>query len=150
MLKTMNLVIKLNESKGDHLHRVIISVGSNIEAAKNIARCYEILVAETTLLAAADVIQTSPVGYQFQPDFLNTAYLIETPLDRVPFNHYLKAVEDRMGRLKGPIKAGPRTIDLDIVIWDGVILTDDFYCHDYVRVPVQELLDTCAMVVHRP
>ena len=55
-----------------------------------------------------------------------------------------------MGRLKGPIKSGPRTIDLDIVIWDGVVLTDDFYCHDYVRVPVQELLDTCAMVVYRP
>lgn len=143
-------MITLNKSEGDQLHRVIISVGSNIEAARNIARCYEILAGETSLLAAADVIQTSPVGYQFQPDFLNTAYLIETPLERVPFNRYLKAVEERMGRLKGPIKSGPRTIDLDIIIWDGVILTDDFYCHDYVRVPVQALLDTCAMVIHRP
>lgn len=140
----------MNKSGDDNPHRGIISVGSNIEAVRNIARCYEILAAETTLLAAADVIQTSPVGYQFQPDFLNTAYLIETPLGRAPFNRYLKAVEERMGRLKGPIKSGPRTIDLDIIIWDGVILTDDFYCHDYVRVPVQALLDTCAMVAHRP
>ncbi|WP_438951929.1 2-amino-4-hydroxy-6-hydroxymethyldihydropteridine diphosphokinase [Porticoccus sp.] len=140
---------KLSESGAGVLHRVIISVGSNIEAAKNIARCHEILAAETILLASAKVIQTSPVGYQFQPDFLNTAYLIETPLEKLSFNRYLKAVEERMGRLKGPIKSGPRAIDLDIVIWDDLILTDDFYCHDYVRLPVQELLDTCSMVVRR-
>lgn len=143
-------MVKLSKSGGGHLHRGIISVGSNIEADRNIAHCYEILAAETTLLAAADVIQTSPVGYQFQPDFLNTAYLVETFLEREPFNRYLKSVEDRMGRLKGPIKSGPRTIDLDIVIWDGVVLTDDFYCHDYVRVPVQELLDAFSMIVYSP
>ena len=140
----------MNESGGDHLHQVVVSVGSNIEAARNIARCHEILAAETTLVAAADVIQTSPVGYQYQPDFLNTAYLIETPLERVAFNRYLKSVEERMGRMKGPIKSGPRTIDLDIVIWNDRVLTDDFYCHDYVRMPVQQLLDACAIVVRRP
>lgn len=149
MPKITNRVLKLSKFEGG-FHQVIVSAGSNIEAANNIARCYEVLAAETTLLAVAEVIQTSPVGYQFQPDFLNTAYLIETPSERVLFNRYLKSVEDRMGRLRGPIKSGPRTIDLDIVIWDGVILTDDFFYHDYVRVPVQELLDTYSIVAHRP
>ncbi len=132
------------------LHRAIVSVGSNIEPAKNIAEARQILADETCLLATADIIETTPVGYQHQPDFLNTAYLIETELEREAFNTYLKAVEDRLGRVRGPIKSGPRTIDLDLVVWDGELLTDDYYCYQYVSVPVDQLAFAWDIAVHSP
>lgn len=132
------------------LHRAIVSVGSNIEPAKHIAEARQILADETCLLAAADIIETAPVGYQHQPDFLNTAYLIETELEREAFNTYLKAVEDRLGRVRGPIKSGPRAIDLDLVVWDGDLLTDDYYHHQYVSVPVDQLAFAWDIELHSP
>ena len=122
------------------MHRVIISVGSNIEPEKNIAKSREILAEETSLLGEATVIKTLPVGYQDQPDFLNSAFYLETPLEKDDFNAYLKTVEQQLGRVKGSIKSGPRTIDLDIIIWDGEVVHDDYYDKDYVIRPLQELI----------
>ena len=127
-----------------------MSVGSNIDPAKHIERARQILADETCLLAAADIIETAPVGYQDQPDFLNTAYLVETELGREAFNAYLKSVEDRLGRVRGPIKSGPRTIDLDLVVWDGNLLTEDYHCFRYVSDPVDEIAAAWSIDVHSP
>ena len=121
-------------------HVVIISVGSNISPIENLSRSQAILESEAQLIAVADVIETTPVGYAQQPNFLNTAYLIKTDLDYDDLNRYLKSVEDRLGRERGPIKSGPRTIDLDIVIWDGEVLTNDYHQQEYVYIPVNQLL----------
>ncbi|MEZ5529082.1 MAG: 2-amino-4-hydroxy-6-hydroxymethyldihydropteridine diphosphokinase [Porticoccaceae bacterium] len=120
-------------------HRVIISVGSNIDPERHIAAAREILATDARLLVAADIIETTPVGYPHQPDFLNTAYLIETDLNPADFKVYLKSVEDRLGRVRGPIKSGPRTIDLDMIAWDGQLLTDDYLHFDYVSIPVDQV-----------
>jgi 2-amino-4-hydroxy-6-hydroxymethyldihydropteridine diphosphokinase len=124
------------------LHQVIISVGSNIDPQINIPASREILAAETQLLDCADAIETPPVGYENQPNFLNTAYLVATPLEFDGFNALLKSVENKMGRERGPIKSGPRTIDLDIIIWDGEVLNADYYQYDYVSIPIDQILST--------
>lgn len=85
-------------------------------------------------------IVTTPVGYQQQPNFLNAALLVRTRLTMSDFRAYLKSVEDRLGRVRGPIKSGPRTMDLDIVAWNGELVDDGYLNQDYVRVPVDELL----------
>ena len=122
------------------MHRVVVSVGSNIEPEVNVSASKQVLSNETNLIDSADAIETAPVGYQDQPNFLNTAYLIETSLSHQAFNAFLKSVEDRLGRERGPIKSGPRTIDLDIIIWDGDVVTSDYYDHEYVSVPVNQLV----------
>lgn len=121
-------------------HQVIVSVGSNIAPQQNIKTSHDILSREARLLDSADIIETAPVGYQHQANFLNTAYLMETSLSLELFNQFLKSVEDRMGRQRGPIRSGPRTIDLDIIIWDGDVLSDDYYQYTYVSVPVDQIL----------
>lgn len=121
-------------------HQAVISVGSNIEPRKHIDSARAILASETRLRAEATVIETAPVGYPDQANFLNGAFLIETPLQLKEFNAYLKEVERRLGRVKGPIRSGPRTIDLDIIMWDGNVLRPDDIRHAYVYIPVRELL----------
>ncbi|WP_249977448.1 2-amino-4-hydroxy-6-hydroxymethyldihydropteridine diphosphokinase [Vreelandella olivaria] len=128
-------------------HEGFISVGTNIEPEQHYADVLAILNRECILLASSSVIRTSPVGYQYQPDFLNAALLVRTPLEYDAFRAYLKEVENRLGRVRGPIKSGPRTMDLDIVAWDGEVVDEGYYQYDYVRGPVDEVLAATGRVL---
>jgi len=125
----------------------IISVGSNIEPHKNCEAARQILQDETSFKGKANYIVTKPWGYEDQPDFLNGAFWLETESDFDTFNSYLKTIEKRLDRIKHGNKAGPRTIDLDIVIWDNEIIVDDFYDKDFVRIPVSELIETFSLAI---
>ncbi len=125
----------------------IISVGSNIEPHKNCEAAREILQSENTFKGKASYIITKPWGYEDQADFLNGAFWLETESEFDIFNAYLKTVEKRLDRIKHGNKAGPRTIDLDIVIWDNNIIVDDFYDKDFVRIPVSELIETYSLTI---
>jgi 2-amino-4-hydroxy-6-hydroxymethyldihydropteridine diphosphokinase len=118
----------------------VISVGSNIEPEHHFAQAIEILSSECELVARSEAVRTAPVGFQQQPDFLNAALVVRTMLERDAFKAYLKEVEHRLGRVRGPIKSGPRTMDLDIVAWDGDVVDDGYFQHDYVRGPVDDVL----------
>lgn len=130
----------LSTKQAAPLHECFISVGSNIEPDYHFAEAVKILARECQLLARSKAIRTTPVGYRQQPDFLNAALLVSTTLERDAFRAYLKRVEDRLGRVRGAIKSGPRTMDLDMVAWDGELIDDGYYQHDYVKTPIDEVL----------
>ncbi|HVL00368.1 MAG TPA: 2-amino-4-hydroxy-6-hydroxymethyldihydropteridine diphosphokinase [Dongiaceae bacterium] len=128
------------------LHLTIVSVGSNIDPEQNLENTRKILINEVAFLGEATVIRTEPDGYQDQPDFFNGAYLLGTDMSYEEFNRYLKDVENRLGRVKGPIKSGPRCIDLDIIVWDGEVVHSDYIENKrYVVEPVNELLHKHAI-----
>jgi 2-amino-4-hydroxy-6-hydroxymethyldihydropteridine diphosphokinase len=66
---------------------------------------------------------TEPVGVEEQPNFLNGAMLLETELEPLDLMRALLAIERAMGRdrVRAPAK-GPRTIDLDLLLMDDVVL----------------------------
>ncbi len=122
------------------MNQVIIAVGSNIEPDKNIAKAREILARDFKLVAETDLVSTKPVGYARQPDFLNGAFLIRTDLKLDPLRQHLKHIEDTLGRRRTILKFGPRTVDLDIVVWNDKLLDPDFYERDYLKQAVLELM----------
>ena len=122
-------------------YQAIVSVGSNIEPVRNIDQAIEILRAEQELIGQSTMIQTRPVGLANQPDFINGALLVETDLDYDDFNRYLKNVESRLQRVREGQDFGPRTIDLDIVVWDRKVVHDDYYQYEHTRIPVDEIID---------
>ena len=126
-------------------YQAIVSVGSNIEPVRNIDQAIEILRAEQELIGQSTMIQTRPVGLANQPDFINGALLVETDLDYDDFNRYLKNVERRLQRTRGDQSHGPRTIDLDIVVWDRKVVHDDYYQYEHTRIPVGEIIDRYAI-----
>ena len=130
----------LQTPAGTAHHECLISLGTNIEPERHFNEALSILSSECELIARSEAIRTAPVGYQHQPDFLNSALLVRTSLDHDAFRAYLKEVENRLGRVRGPIKSGPRTMDLDIVAWDGEVIDDGYYQHSYVRRPVDDVL----------
>ncbi len=121
------------------MNEVIIGIGSNINADENIAKMLEILKREVTVLAVSSMIKTKPIGIEDQPDFTNGAVKINTGLDQTDLKKVLKQIEDRMGRDRTGPKFGPRCIDLDIAVWNGEVVDEDYYTRDFLRKSVQEL-----------
>ena len=120
-------------------HICIIGIGSNINAEQNIASTLVFLRQDHEVIAVSTWIKTTPVGIIDQPDFLNGAVKVLTKMEMHEFRNYLKEVEDRLGRDRLAPKFGPRTIDLDIVVWDGEIIDTDYYKRDFLRKVVDEI-----------
>ena len=82
---------------------------------------------ETTVLKrASSVIETEPVGVppQFANlKFLNQVAIFETGLEVHEFSRRMHAIEDHLGRERTVVN-GPRTIDLDLIDFDGLILNE--------------------------
>lgn len=122
------------------MNKAIIAAGSNIDPQKNIALAREILARDFEVVAETAFVPTKPVGYARQPDFLNGAVLIRTDLKLESLRRHLKKIEDTLGRCRGVLTFGPRTVDLDIVVWNGKLLDPDFYERDYLKKAVLELM----------
>ncbi|HUU26855.1 MAG TPA: 2-amino-4-hydroxy-6-hydroxymethyldihydropteridine diphosphokinase [archaeon] len=122
----------------------VISVGSNLDPRANVTRARDLLEKEQRFLGQSSFVVTRPIGPKDQPDFLNGAFLISTELDLQGLKDALKKIESGMGRVIGADKWGPRTIDLDIVVWNGEVVDNDFYERDFVRNAVIELLPQLA------
>jgi|SRR5665647_72716 len=120
-------------------HECIIGIGSNINPEKNIAAALFFLRQEQEFVSVSSLIKTSPIGIPDQPDFLNGAAKILTTMEIADFKSYLKYIEDRLKRDRTAPKFGPRTIDLDIVIWDGEIVDPDYFSRDFLKTTVDEI-----------
>lgn len=122
------------------INSVIIGIGSNINAEENISKMLEILALHMDVLRVSTMLRTKPIGIEDQPDFTNGAVKIQTSLGKKELNRLLKKIEDQLGRDRSAPKFGPRTIDLDIVVWNGEIVDKDYYTRDFLQKSVQEVI----------
>lgn len=89
--------------------------------------------------AISSVWRSTPIGGS-GPDYLNAAALFSTPLDAGELKgSILRVIEEELGRVRGPDKHSPRTIDLDILLFDGQILDTDLFEYAHLAVPVAEI-----------
>ncbi len=121
------------------MNTCIIGIGSNINAPSNIKKMLGILGQKATIIQVSSFVKTSPIGIKSQPDFTNGAVKVETELPKKDLIEYLKQIEDILGRDRSAPKFGPRTMDLDIVIWNGKIVDKDYYTRDFLQRSVDEL-----------
>ena len=99
--------------------RAVIALGSNIDdPERQVRTAFDELASlpETRLVAKSRLFRTTPVGYADQPDFVNACALVETALAPRALLDQLLALEKRHGRER-TVRNGPRTLDLDIVIY---------------------------------
>lgn len=79
----------------------------------------------TRLLAASEFLETEPVGGPAQPAYLNAAASIETELEPRALLEALLGIEERRGRVRAEGERwGPRTLDLDLVLYGGLIVDE--------------------------
>jgi 2-amino-4-hydroxy-6-hydroxymethyldihydropteridine diphosphokinase len=109
------------------MHRAYIGLGANLgdrEAA--LRRALELLAEEPGIevTAVSTFRDTAPVGLLDQPRFLNAAARIETELGPRVLLDRLLAVERAMGRTRTGPRFGPRTIDLDLLLYGDSTLAE--------------------------
>ena len=121
-------------------NKVVIALGSNINPDTNLALAVVEIKSRFKFLKLSRWIQTKPIGIQDQPNFFNGTLLMETELGLDNLKLELKSIEDFMGRDRNLPKFGPRVIDLDILIWNGKVVDDDFYERDFLRKGVEQIL----------
>jgi 2-amino-4-hydroxy-6-hydroxymethyldihydropteridine diphosphokinase len=73
------------------------------------------------LLQVSSLYETAPWGKTDQPDFLNQVILIDTKFSPDELLHAILSIEEKGGR-KRTVKNAPRTIDIDILFYDELIL----------------------------
>ncbi|WP_082235803.1 2-amino-4-hydroxy-6-hydroxymethyldihydropteridine diphosphokinase [Halobacillus massiliensis] len=76
------------------------------------------------VLRQSEIYETAPVGYTDQNDFLNMVLEIRTALLPIELLDYCQFIEQELGR-KRVIKWGPRTIDLDILVYNQENMKDE-------------------------
>jgi len=103
---------------------VYLGLGSNLgDRAANIAAALERLpIYGLRVLATSDLFETEPWGVTDQPRFLNGACTVSTALPPLRALDATRAVERALGRT--PTRHwGPRIIDIDLLIYEGVTMT---------------------------
>jgi 2-amino-4-hydroxy-6-hydroxymethyldihydropteridine diphosphokinase len=77
---------------------------------------------EVDVVAVSSILETDPVGLEEQPRFLNAAAAIDTDLEPRALLDLLLSIERELGRTRDGPRFGPRTIDLDLLLYgDDVV-----------------------------
>jgi 2-amino-4-hydroxy-6-hydroxymethyldihydropteridine diphosphokinase len=100
--------------------RAYVGLGSNLgDRRALLERALELLAAQPGLdvVAVSSFRETDPVGYVDQPRFLNGACAVETSQGPRELLERLLAVERELGRERAGPRYGPRTIDLDLLLY---------------------------------
>jgi 2-amino-4-hydroxy-6-hydroxymethyldihydropteridine diphosphokinase len=102
-----------------------VGIGSNLgdpEAHVRLA-CDDLAqVPGSRLRACSHLYRTAPVGPQDQPDFVNAAARLDTELSAAHLMNELKAIECRHGRVRDGRRWGPRTLDLDLLLYGDAVI----------------------------
>ncbi len=100
-----------------------LSLGSNIEPERHLREAVKRLAQHGQVRALSTVWETAPVGFAAQPNFLNAAVLLATPLTAQALRaEVIPAAEAALGRVRTGNKFGPRTIDIDLVLFNREVL----------------------------
>ncbi|MBK4727667.1 2-amino-4-hydroxy-6-hydroxymethyldihydropteridine diphosphokinase [Pantoea agglomerans] len=100
--------------------RVYLALGSNLADPLHQVQCALNALAaipDTTLVATSSLYRTPPYGPPDQPDFLNAAVALDTRLDAESLLNHTQRIELEQGRVRKAHRWGPRTLDLDIMLF---------------------------------
>jgi 2-amino-4-hydroxy-6-hydroxymethyldihydropteridine diphosphokinase len=104
-----------------------IAIGSNLASPLEQVNAAITALGEiphSQIVALSQFYRTPPLGPQDQPDYLNAAVALETTLDAEALLDHTQRIELAQGRVRKAERWGPRTLDLDIMLFgDEVINT---------------------------
>jgi 2-amino-4-hydroxy-6-hydroxymethyldihydropteridine diphosphokinase len=109
-------------------HRVVLGLGANLgDRGGTIARAIEVIATwpDVTLVSQSPLYVTPPAGGPPQPDYWNGAVLILTSNDLRSLLDRMLDLERSLGRIRpDPVRWGPRTIDIDMLWVEGLVLDE--------------------------
>lgn len=118
---------------------VLVGMGSNIDAESHLLTAAAALRAAYGEVSFSCVYRSAAVGMD-GPDFLNACCLLRTTRSQQSLRMHLKMLEDMQGRDRSEGGWRPRTIDLDVLIYDREVVDDELYRYAHAFVPAAELV----------
>ncbi len=136
----------------------VIALGSNLaEPARQVRAALSAMEAhpQIQIEKTSSLYVTAPVGYDDQPDFVNAVCSVRTSLDGVSLLAVLNRIEADFGRER-TFRNAPRTLDLDIIDFDGISSNDPHLtlphprAHErsFVMKPLAEILPDFVLGEH--
>jgi len=127
--------------------RAFVGVGSNIEPAENVRAALRLLAKDTRVVAVSTVYETEPEERPEQPRYFNCVVEIETEAPPRELKRTLRAIEERLGRVRSDDRYAPRAVDLDLLVYDDVagqaegttLPNPDIVSRPYLAVALAEL-----------
>lgn len=103
---------------------VFLGLGSNLgDRVGQLRRAVLAIEGFVSVEQVSSLWLTEPVGLRDQPPFMNVALQGHTALDPRALLAAMAEIEDRMGRRRD-VPNGPRTIDLDLLLYEGVVVDE--------------------------
>jgi len=131
---------------------VFIGLGSNIgDRVGYVQQAHKLLsdTAGINIINSSSLYETEPYGYKDQEWFVNAVVQLETTLEPHQLLEVCQRIEKQLGRIRHPEAPqwGPRTVDLDLLLYDDLIIADDrlqiphpgLHQRAYALVPLLEL-----------
>jgi 2-amino-4-hydroxy-6-hydroxymethyldihydropteridine diphosphokinase len=123
-------------------HKVFVLLGSNINPEENLPAAVARLKEVSEVEKVSSIWETEPVGGP-GPNFLNMAAWLTTRMDAETFKwQILRVIESKMGRERTEDKNAPRTIDLDVIVYDQQVIDPRLWELAFQAVPLAELYPT--------
>ncbi len=120
-------------------HLAYLNLGSNIQPEINLLRAVELLHEYGDVLKVSSAWESRAVGAE-GPNYLNACVLFKTEFLQVELKEtIIRPIEARLGRRRSENKFSPRTIDIDIVLFDEKPYNDKFWKYAFVIVPLAEI-----------
>lgn len=107
-------------------HRAVIALGSNVgDSIATVQGAVDALATtpDLRIVAVSSLYRTAPVGGPEQGDFINAVLLAETALGPLELLARCQSIEAAFHRVR-EVRWGPRTLDIDVIDFDGVVDAD--------------------------
>lgn len=107
------------------MSRVYLGLGANLEKPLAHIRAAHAALAALALphsLRHSPLYQSQPMGPSDQPPYINGVSVFETNLAPLELLDALQAIEQDQGRVRKEQRWGPRTLDLDILLYDQLVM----------------------------
>lgn len=120
--------------------RAWLSLGSNLEPERHLSAALAELRARFGALVVSPAYRFAAIGFE-GPDFVNLAAGIDSDLDPYALDDWLHALEDRHGRRRDVPRYSSRTLDVDIVLFDDLVLSGP----GHLEIPRRELSEAFVL-----
>ncbi|MDD2768388.1 MAG: 2-amino-4-hydroxy-6-hydroxymethyldihydropteridine diphosphokinase [Methylococcus sp.] len=109
-------------------HQAYIGLGGNLgDAAGTVRTARQSIGALIGIreLAFSSLYRSAPMGPSDQPDYVNAVMKVATTLAPLELLHALQQIEQTCGRVRTGERWGPRTLDLDLLLYDELVLDSE-------------------------
>lgn len=132
-----------NAAEKSRCNQVFLSLGSNIEAEINLPAAVREIARCGRIVRVSTVWETTPVGPDGQPYFLNAALWLETRLSAKELKEdAIAVIETALGRVRSSDRFAPRSIDIDIMLFNS-----DRLQLGHRRIPDPEILERSFVAI---